>query len=467
MKLYKLILFFGAAVISLSACKKIEYSPKGAVDTEQAVKNEKDVADVLNACYTPLAGDNFMGGKLQRISQLMTDEVNTTVITGFDSDISNFKSSPNDDGIKNIYKEPYVVIQRANKVLENSNLVVSSPAIKSNYEGQAKFMRAFCHFELVRLFAQPYGYTANNTHLGIIIKTSSEFEPGRSRNTVAETYNLIIKDLSEAQSLLPVSNGAYPTSWAAKAMLARVYFQMNMFDSAYKYSNQVVTGSSASFDASAAYAIKRFNSPVSSEAIFYLINEPGGGIQPRFNGLRNNSTPTYNLGALPVASSTYLANASNVADVRKTWYNVQAVTPTILYGVEKYKITNFILPLIHITEMKLIRAESAAETGANLSIAITDINDITTRAYGGTLANLPAGSTAATIKARVRAERRKEMIYENGDRLQEIKRIGAKGEPSFNRGGAPWNCDGMILKFPAVEISIFNGFIQNPSGTCL
>jgi starch-binding outer membrane protein, SusD/RagB family len=116
--------------------------------------------------------------------------------------------------------------------------------------------------------------------------------------------------------------------------------------------------------------------------------------------------------------------------------------------------------------MKLIRAESASELGTNLPVAIADINDITTRAYAGTLTNLTATASAATIKARVRAERKLEMVFENGDRLQEIKRIGAKGEPSSSRG-APWNCDGMILKFPAIEASLYVNFVQNPSGTCI
>jgi hypothetical protein len=125
----------------------------------------------------------------------------------------------------------------------------------------------------------------------------------------------------------------------------------------------------------------------------------------------------------------------------------------------------FVLPVIHITEMKLIRAESAAELNQNLAVAIADINDITNRAYGGTLAPLPANATPAAIIARVRAERKLEMVFESGDRLQQIKRIGAKGEASVV-GQANWNCPGFALQLPATEIVTNIEFEQNPQGGC-
>jgi starch-binding outer membrane protein, SusD/RagB family len=453
------LITFSAAVILTASCKKIEFKPEGSVEVEEAIKSEADVAATINAAYAPMTGGNFYGGRLQRISQYLADEANLTPVTGFDKDIADFKSSPN-SGSEGIYKEPYVVIQRCNKTLENLALV-SNQVTKNNYEGQAKFLRALSHFELVKLFAQPYGYTTSNNHLGIILKTISEFETERARNTVAEAYSLILADLNDAQRLLPLTNGIYPTRFAAKAILARVYFQMNKFDSAYKYANDVITNSSASFDNSATFFAKRFNNPASSESLFHLVNETNAGATARFGDLRNNATPTLSLN-LPVAASTYNA-ATTAIDVRKAMYN--NANP-VGFGIDKYKSPNLLLTLVHITEMKLVRAESASELGTNLSVAIGDINDITSRAYGGALTNLPAGATAATIKARVRSERKLEMVFENGDRLQEIKRVGAKGEPSFSRG-APWNCDGMILKFPAIEASLYNGFVQNPSGTCI
>jgi hypothetical protein len=458
MKFNKIILSVIAAGLVFTACKKIEIKPEGTVETNQAITKEADVKDVLNAAYSPLAGGSFFGGRFQKVSEYLADAANGAVITGYDGDIVNYKSSPN-GGTGDIYKEPYYVIQRANKVMENIGLVTSSTATRDNYIGQAKFLRGISHFELVRLFAQPYGYTSGNSQLGIVLKTISELELGKARNTVDEVYTSVLNDLRDAQNLLPSSNGIYPTKWAAKGYLAKVFFQMNKFDSAYKYANEVITGSSAIFESDTLFVTKRFNNPVSAEAIFYLVNDPNN---TRFGGLRNEGATNIGM-ALPITSATYNAGIANSNDLRKKWYtNTSGV-----YGINKYKANPFVLPVLHITEMKLIRAESAAELNTNLSIAIGDINDIINRAYRGTAVLLLPSASAAAIKSKVRIERKLEMIYETGDRLQEIKRIGAKGEPSFSHGGAIWNCNGMVLQFPASEFNVNTNFIPNLTGGCL
>jgi hypothetical protein len=101
----------------------------------------------------------------------------------------------------------------------------------------------------------------------------------------------------------------------------------------------------------------------------------------------------------------------------------------------------------------------------NLNVATQDINDIINRAYGaGSPLVVPGGSTASFIKDAVRRERELDMVFE-GDRLQELKRQGAKGENIVIRG-APWNCNGLIMIFPTNEVFQNPGFQQNPSGGC-
>lgn len=447
------------------ACKKIEVRPTGQVPADQAIKNENDVLANLNATYTPLRGDNFWGGRAQIVSELMADFVDgSNFVSGDYPSIFGLNTTGTNGTISNIYREPYIIIQRANVTLENLALI-NSDDMRKNAEGQAKFMRAFNHFELVKMFAQPFGFTADNSHNGIVIKTNSGQELARRRNTVKETYDQIVKDLKEAETLLPPTNGNYPTSWAAKAMLARVYFQMNDFANAYSYANQVIASGQFAFDNSPNYVANRFNNPKTSEAIWWMVNETGPSAAPSFGTLRNNANPQQSLG-LPITKEAYQAGTANPADRRAAWYK-DSITATgaHLYTVTKYKAPIFVLPVLHITEMKLIRAESAAELNQNLAVAIADINDITNRAYGGALAPLPGTANAATIKARVRAERKLEMVFESGDRLQQLKRIGAKGEAAVV-GQASWNCPGFVLQIPATEINVNVNFEQNPQGGC-
>lgn len=457
MKYNKSILLSSVALIFLfSACKKVELTPNGITPPASAFKTEADVKDALNAAYPALASGNFYGGRLQVVSEYMGDHADGSKLTGYEADIYNFKSNPN-SGTGGIYSEPYVVIQRANTTLEHLGLVTSSDATRRNYEGQAKFLRAISHFELVRLFAQPYGFTAENSHLGVVIKTERNFEANRSRNTVAEVYTQVLSDLHAAENLLPDANGVYPTKWAAKGYLARVFFQMNRFDSAYFYANEVIASNKFAFDNSAAYITRRFNNPVTTEAVFYLVNELTQGA--RFGTLRNDANIDLSMG-LPITSAAYSAGTADPNDVRRAWY---ANTGGVL-GLNKYRDNDFILPLLHITELKLIRAESAGQLNQNLPVAIQDLNDILARAYGGTKSISP-GASAALVISTAREQRKLELIYETGDRLQQIKRIGAKGETSFS-GPAQWNCAGLVLQFPASEFNVNSNFTPNPSGGC-
>jgi starch-binding outer membrane protein, SusD/RagB family len=450
----KYILMAVAAISLTGACKKFEIRPEGLVEEQFAINSERDVQHLLNATYSVLTSGNFYGGRLQYVSELMADRGDGTALQSYEADIYYLRSNP-DDGTGGIYAEPYVAIQRANTVLENMDKV--SAANKDRFEGESKFLRAICHWELVKLFGQPYGFSPNNTHPGIIIKTTAAFEANRSRNTVKEVYDAIISDLMRAQAILPNTASAYPTRWSARAYLAKVYFQMNRFDSAYKYANDVIANSGATFDNTANFVNNRFGIAPTTETLFGLIQD--GTTGARFQGLRNFGNPNVNMN-LPVYANVF-SEGNSLTDRRKAWYKDSAGVKS----VKKYFIERLTLPLAHITEMKLIRAESAGELSQNLSIAINDLNDIINRAYTAP-ATLPNNAPASLVISKAREQRRLELVYELGDRLQQIKRIGAKGEPSFSRS-APWNCNGMILVFPAAEVSVNPNFQPNPRGGCL
>jgi len=461
LSIYKLVMIMAASALAVSSCKKIEITPQNIVPPADAFKTEADLAKALAGAYAQLREGGYYGSRYPRVAEYLSDRIDGSLLTGYDADIYNFKSSA-DNGTGDNYANPYVMIQRANTVLENLGLA-GSDAVRTKYEGEARFLRALGHFDVVKFFAQPYGFTADNSQPGVVIKTTSAFEGNRTRNTVAEVYTAILNDLRIANNQLPAANGNYYASRnAARALLARVFFQMNKFDSAYFYSNLVITTGTAVFDNSAAFVTQRFDSTIAGviknpEAIFTLGNEANAFLP--WDGLRNNAVDTLNLG-LRINSGTYAAGTlSN--DRRKVWYSNNTGT----YGIKKYKNPKFVLPLMHITEMKLIRAESAGELNQNLSVAIGDINDITNRAYGGTVAPLPGGASAGQIIFLVREQRKLEMIYEGDDRLQQVKRIGAKGETS-NIGSASWNCYGLILQFPASEVNINTNFVPNPQGNC-
>jgi starch-binding outer membrane protein, SusD/RagB family len=444
-----------AATLGLTACEKVvDIDPIAVITKDSALRTEADFLALLNSTYTVLAADSWWGGRWQTVNDLLADHIAAGELTGNYQGIYNRSVDIFNTNIADLYRQPWYALARANAVLESLSRL--SGASRDNAEGQAKFIRAIGHFDLVRLWAQPYVPGSPNTQPGIPIKDTSA--PGEvNRASVGEVYAKVIADLTDAEALLPDANGVYPTKWAAKALLARVYFQMNDFAKAYDYSNQVIASGKFAFDSDFK---NRFSRNGTTESVFQLVYEtknPTG----RFNELRNPyRTNQAGLPALRVSSSL-AGKALGSLDKRKDWY--KTVNGTLL--TTKYDTLTFKLPVLHLTEMKFIRAESASELNTNLNIAIGDVNDIINRAYGPASPFVVAGTaTAGFIRDAVRRERELELVFE-GDRLQQLKRMGAKGENVVVRN-APWNCNGLVLIFPANEVNFNPGFVQNPIGGC-
>lgn len=437
--------------------------PDNVKEEKDAIKSGDDLQEVLNSAYDVVA--NAHNGNTQRFAELLADNINVIGNSGFLIQVFNRQTDFFNSDIGSLYNDHYRSIFRANDVLENVGRLSLSQSEADRFEGEAKFIRAISHFELVRLFAQPYGYTPNNSHLGIVIKTSTEIAP-LSRNTVAEVYEQIIVDLKDAEAKLPETNGVYATAYAAKAYLAKVYFQMNDFENASLYASEVTAEFSFVEDDINA----RFTKVLSPETVFgtvsMSINDVRSGLfRDHYRSINPDPEDPDNTEAIgsPFFRSSieyYTFMRSNPADLRASWVAEKTYSNGNAYVFTKFDSVWFSVSLASVTEMKLIAAESNAEQGVNLTAAINHINDIKTRAN---VAPLSTGASAAAIIAEARIERRKEFGGE-GNRLHELRRIGTLGEDVLIRN-SPWDCNGMVLQFPASERSI-QGFVLNPQGGC-
>jgi len=454
-----------AAVIVLTgmvSCKKfLERPPEGQLTEEEAFKTEADVAAFSNGIYTLLGDGDFYSGRHQVLTELLGDEYKGDRFTGDYSEIYRRQNSFFGGTRDAYYKKGYRIIVDANIVLKHLDLATTE---KNRIEGEARFFRGIAHFEMVRLFAQPWGFTNDNSHLGIPIRT--ELSLGSiNRGTVKAVYDLIISDLQAAETLLPdvPAGGKYytATKWAAKAYLAKVFFQQNDFANAFKYANEVIASNKFILDAT---FDKRFSKGLSTEGIITIADQTSPDQYNPGGELRGNFRSDIGIPGFTFTDQFYNIATARAADLRKPWYSnsLQAGYNVLI----KYNKNFFDLPLVHLTEMKLIRAEAGAETGgANLAIAITDINGLMTRAYGGTTFNLAPVATAALVISTTRNERELEMVGE-GNRTQEIKRIGARNGTNIDRRNSVWNCPGFILQFPKAEKDANSTFVLNPEGGC-
>lgn len=436
-----------------TGCKKyLDSPPKSIVPEEVAIKDETGVRSLLAAAYQSVGGDNMLGGRVKIMSELLADQLDGSQLSGDFGETFQRKSSIFGEYKRDMYTQLYQGIYRTNVVIKYLDKV--NAADRDNIEGQALFIRGLIHFELVKLFAQPYGFNSGNAQLGIPIRIA----PGKdsqSRSNVKEVYDQILSDLKTAEAKVKDDNGALAGKLAVRGVLAKVYFQMNDFQNAYNYANQVISTNKFALDPT--YAT-RFSEGLSKESVFQIISirgvyEAGGELRGQFRS-------DFNLPTMRFSSAFY--TSINSSDVRKTWFNTVKYPGFIV--INKYNLDRFNIPVIYLTELKLIRAEAAAENNANLDVAIKDVNDIMNRAYNGTK-SIPLNSTAAFIITNARLERSIEFAGE-GIRLSEIKRIGAGSGENVDKRGSVWNCPGFLLQFPQEEMAANLTFQKNPEGNC-
>jgi hypothetical protein len=161
----------------------------------------------------------------------------------------------------------------------------------------------------------------------------------------------------------------------------------------------------------------------------------------------------------PTYLSWFNTNGGSDGDKRSLW-----LEPISGGRIQLQRFTEhyfFQVPIIHLTQMLLIRAECWGELNSNLDLAIADINAIRNRA--GSPQFLPENSNAETVIDAARAEYRKETLG-MGLWVEQLQRRGTMGEDIVIRD-APWDCDGMALQFSASEGNV-EGFVFNPVGGC-
>lgn len=455
----KKLLLISILFLSLGSCRKwLEIYPEGVQLEEDAVKTQADLNNILVSCYDAAA--NHYNGRVQFFNELMGDNLEKPQ-SGFTVPIYLRTTNYFNSDVGGLYGDLYNVVFRLNYILKrmDDGTIEIDNAFKSRVSGEVKFLRAMIYFDLVRIWAQPYGFTSDNSHLGVVIRTAPETTP-KARGTVAEAYGLILSDLTDAAALLPASNGNYARQDAAKALMAKVYFQMNDYTKVKDLCNELIP--KYTLDSN----LNRFpNALTSTENIFSFVST-GTGDNRTANYINNyrfvNST---NPSPIRLSKSLYLEATADTNDRRSKFYAVyNQGTSAETYCISKFNYDFLSNPILYLTQLKLMRAEALAILGSDVTTAIDDVNDILERAYGNQSNNLPTNTIAPDVILVTRKQSRLEFPLE-GARVQDLKRIGAKEDPAgaglVMIRNSKWNCPGLALQFPVNEnTSVFKFNIE-------
>ena len=192
---------------------------------------------------------NAFNGRFQNIPEVMSDHIADPLgLNGEYAQIWRWTSSFFNGSFGGEYRDAYIAIYRANTLIEEvADLEGATADAVARITAEAKFIRALSHYHVVRIWALPYGYTSDNSHLGIPLKVSADQTP-QMRATVGDVYAQIEQDLLDAEADLPASNGIFANQMAAKALLAKVYLEMGDFANAKAKAAEVINSGTYSLD---------------------------------------------------------------------------------------------------------------------------------------------------------------------------------------------------------------------------
>ena len=118
----------------------------------------------------------------------------------------------------------FLSVARANTVIDNAHLVLKDPGDANIYVAEARFLRAYAYFNLVRLYG---GVPIINREIRSLEDDDLIYA---ARATTEETYDFIVEDIKYAEATLPDKweggDIGRISSGTAKAMLGKVYLAM-------------------------------------------------------------------------------------------------------------------------------------------------------------------------------------------------------------------------------------------------
>ncbi len=444
-------------LLFLSSCDKefVEVDlPNSLVSGELVFQNDETAIAAATGMYTKLLSNNSFIGQFNSIAYLggfSSDELIDYSNTAPNSEFYQNQLNANNSSVLGIWSSAYNIIYEANAVIEGVTASTTlSPDVKTQLEGEGKFVRAFCYFYLVNLFGD----------VPLITSTNYQTNSTLGRSDEEEVYNQIINDLTNARILLTEdysgSSRVRPNKWAATALLSRIYLYNENYSMAELESTSLINSSQYTLQSDINNVFLRD----SNEAILQLVKVYPNGF-PTPDGVIFYISSE---GATKDINSDLL-NSFEVGDLRKdNWITTRDINSIIYYRPNKYKVRFYFtdsnypedLVLLRLAEQYLIRAEARINQN-DIVGAQEDINVIRNRAG---LLNTTAASQPELLLA-VEQERRHELFSEMGHRWLDLKRTN-RAATVLGPIKSDWNSEDVLYPIPESEILKNINLTQNP-----
>ncbi|MEQ8556006.1 MAG: RagB/SusD family nutrient uptake outer membrane protein [Cyclobacteriaceae bacterium] len=366
--------------VSMISCEDALIEEPKRVATAQFYQTSEEMQTGVFAIYSALNGSNR--AEMHAVLDYHSEFVYGRGSRANYNDFAGFNSG-NVNVAEGRWNMLYSGIRNANIIIANAaNATEIDPSDVDAFIGEAKFLRAWAYFDLVRNWA------------GVPLRTDQNMdERDIPRSSVDDVYDLIMDDLMEAESTLPEDpeNAGRATRYAAKTLLADVYLTLGMYDEARDKANEVITSNKFSLVPVSSFEDFQWDvfGPTivtSTEEIFYMKRTRLDGFGNWMLFIINHpSTGNFNFGGAYAsysdATNPFYVNWDD-NDIRKAlWDNI-----------------DFGLGPNTLVSKKFIDPEAASRTGAGNDIPIYRYPDALL-IYAEASSQANGGPTAAGMEA--------------------------------------------------------------------
>nr|WP_306448099.1 RagB/SusD family nutrient uptake outer membrane protein [Odoribacter splanchnicus] len=400
-KIFKKTSSIVVGLLMCTACNDwLDVQPSDRIAEKRVFSQVSGFWGALNGVYTELLSPNLYGGFMTTLGvEIMAQRYNVTTnhTTFYDLANQNYNADVAKSQLQNYWNEAYKQILDCNNLLKNAEERRGEVLNDKQYsliKAEAKALRAFLHFDLLRMFGP---MTAN---------LDAEAIPYRETTTMTtsalmsgnDVIQKILKDLTEAEDILiewdPVVNegmlmsandndhdndgniyrfrGLRMNYYAVVALKARVYLWANMRTEALQYAKKIIENPNADdlYPAITRAAATDYSNPdrsFSSEVLFSLLYEKKEDL---YNTYFNSSNASSSNKLIPFNQRVdNLFGDDRLTDYRYNWWEASnGIGETnLLMNVRLREISNTdlvygkLMPLIRVSEMYLIAAECATD----------------------------------------------------------------------------------------------------------
>lgn len=480
MKSIKYVAFILAAF--LTSCDADEFLnpiPDTVVVEQSFYQTDDDVQAGLLGVYDALQGvnDNTEGSEANfnrgvQYEHLLTehrsDNTRNQTLEGSKADFDRYVIQAVNVEVEDYYASMYQVIFRANNIL--NFIDIADEVNQAKYTAEAKFLRAYAYFKLVRLFS--------DIPLVTEVVIAADKEAIFTRISEELIYTQIVEDLQEAVNVLDNTFKSRASKAAAQGLLAKVYMTQptRNYAGAQDLCEAII--------ASGAFSLQDnfsdvFYNELNDEIIFAIQYDAGNPLESQ--GFSAEFTSTVRQGAddgqnivnvnliqdfiasggnRTEASYINFPTRSEVVKFLPAGSDVSVFPPT--YGDNARNAGNDYIALRY-ADVLLMHVEAAIGSGTSTSDigALQSFQRIKDRAFPETAPN----SVSSVSKNELLLERRVELAFEN-QRWFDLQRFGVANDVLNAHAlemGYIFTSTDLLLPIPAREINLSGGLLtQNP-----